>query len=77
MPVPTEVNQRFLAGDRTEQVSFVVNDPVRITGGPHKDRKGAVISVATIEPETTYLVEPGESPWGDVQVSQSKLELIE
>lgn len=77
MPVPKEVNDRFLAGDRTEQVRFVINDPVRITAGPHKDRKGAVISVFSIEPETTFLVEPGESPWGDVQVSQSKLELIE
>jgi len=77
VPVPNEINDHFLAGRRTDQVRFVINDTVRITAGPHAKRTGAVISVVTIEPETTFLIEPGESPWGDLQVSQSKLELIE
>ena len=77
VPVPDEVNDHFLAGRRTDQVRFAVNDRVRITAGPHAKRTGAVVSVLTIEPETTFLVEPSEAPWGDLQISQSKLELIE
>ena len=77
MPVPNEVSDHFYAGHRTDQVRFVINDAVRIMAGPHAKRTGAVISVLTIEPETTFLIEPGEPPWGDLQVSQSKLELIE
>ena len=77
MPVPGEVTEKFYAGLRTDQVRFVINDTVRITGGPHAERTGSVISVVSVEPETTFLIEPGESPWGDLQVSQSKLELID
>lgn len=76
MPVSDEVNDHFQAGRRTDQVRFVANDTVRITAGPHAKRSGDVISVLTVEPETTYLVEPGEPPWGNLQVSESKLELI-
>ena len=77
MPVSNEVSDHFNAGRRTDQVHFVINDSVRITAGPHAKRTGAVISVVTVEPETTFLIEPGDPPWGDLQVSQSKLELIE
>ena len=77
MSVSNEVSDQFYAGSRTDQVQFVINDSVRITAGPHANRTGAVISVLSTEPETTFLIEPGEAPWGDLQVSQSKLELIE
>jgi len=77
VPVPDEATEDFDAGRRTEQVRFVINDAVRITAGPHAKRTGAVISLLTTEPETTFLIEPGEPPWGDLQVSQSKLERIE
>ena len=77
MTVSDEVSDQFYAGRRTDQVRFVINDSVRITAGPHAKRTGAVISLVSVELETTYLIEPGEPPWGDLQVSQSKLELVE
>ena len=77
MPVPKDVNDQFFAGLRTDEVRFVINDAVRITSGPHADRTGAVISIVSVEPELTFLIEPGKEPWGDLQVSHLKLELIE
>lgn len=63
-----------MAGTRTEQVRFVINDAVRISSGRHKDRMGAVVSIFSLDP-VTYLVEPGTEPWGDLQVAQSDLEI--
>jgi hypothetical protein len=62
-----------MAGTRTEQVRFVLNDAVRITSGRHKDRTGSVGSVFSLDP-VTYLIEPEAAPWGDLQVAQSDLE---
>ena len=77
MPVPDDVQEQFYASSRSDELRFVVNDSVRVTAGPHAGRTGCVISIVSVKPETTFLVEPGESPWGDLQISQSKLELID
>lgn len=65
-----------MAGTRTEQVRFVLNDSVRVAAGIHKDRTGAVVSLFSLDP-VTFLVEPGAPPWGDFQVAQSDLEIVE
>ena len=77
MSIPNEVSEQFIAGTRTEAVRFVVNDPVRVVSGSNKKRSGAVVSIFSLEPVTTYLIEPGAEPWGDFQAAQSDLELIE
>jgi len=77
MSIPSGVLERFAAGTRTEQVRFVINDAVRVTAGANKKRTGSVASIFSLEPVTTYLIEPEASPWGDFQVAQSDLELIE
>ncbi len=76
MPISDEINDRFLAGGRTDEIRFTLNDPVRIISGRHAKRVGSVISILTIEPEVTYLIEPGEPPWDNLQISQSRLELL-
>jgi hypothetical protein len=75
--IPNEVLEKFLAGTRTEATRFVINDSVRVISGSNKKRTGAVISIFSLEPVTTYLIEPGAEPWGDFQAAQSDLELIE
>jgi hypothetical protein len=75
--IPSDIDEAFMTGTRTEQVRFVLNDAVRVTAGAHKNRTGAVVSVFSLDPVTTYLVEPGAAPWGDFQVAQSDLELNE
>ncbi len=77
MAISSEVTDRFYAGTRTEAVSFVINDAVQVTGGKNKGRVGAVVSLFSLDPITTYLIEPGSEPWGDFQASQSDLELLE
>ena len=77
MSIPNEVLDQFFTGTRTELVRFVVNDPVRVVSGLNKKRTGAVVSIFSLEPVTTYLIEPGGEPWGDFQAAQSDLELIE
>jgi hypothetical protein len=77
MRVPIETEQRFLAGERSEQVRFGINDTVRITSGPHAGRTAAVVSLVAVEPEVVFLVEPGTPPWGDLEVSQASLELLD
>lgn len=77
MSIPSTVLDQFFAGTRTETVRFVIDDPVRVISGSNKKRTGAVVSVFSLEPVTTYLIEPGTEPWGDFQAAQSDLELIE
>ena len=76
MGIPREVDDQFMSGSRTDVVVFVLNDAVRVTAGAHKGRTGAVVSLFSLDP-VTYLVEPSAAPWGDLQVAQSDLELIE
>jgi len=68
---------RSWAGQRDDQLRFVINGSVRVISGPHSGRTGAVISILDLEPEPTFQVEPGSPPYGDLQVRQFDLELIE
>lgn len=77
MSIPNEASEQFLAGTRTEAVRFVINDAVLVISGSNKKRTGAVVSIFSLEPVTTYLIEPGAEPWGDFQAAQSDLELVE
>ena len=77
MQIPTEVTDRFYAGARTEAVQFVINDSVRVKSGPHAGRTGAVVSIVALDPETTFLVEPGTQPYADLRIPQAHLELAE
>ena len=77
MSISNEVLDQFSAGTRTETVRFVINDSVRVISGSNKKRTGAVVSIFSLEPVTTYLIEPGTEPWGDFQAAQSDLEHIE
>ena len=76
MPIPKETEDRFFAGQRSSDVQFVINDTVRITGGPRAGTEAAVISITAIEPEVVYLVEPLTAPYGDVELPESALELV-
>ena len=66
-----------MAGTRTEAVRFVINDAVRTLSGSNKKRTGTVASIFSLEPVTTYLIEPETEPWGDFQAAESDLELVE
>jgi hypothetical protein len=77
LAIPNEVLDQFFAGSRTKAVRFVVNDSVRVISGLNKKRTGAVVSIFSLDPVTTYLIEPAAEPWGDFQAADSDLELIE
>lgn len=76
MSIPRDVDGAFMAGTRTERVHIVLNDSVRVTTGAHKGRAGSVVSLFSLDP-VTFLVEPGTAPWGDFQVAQADLEIVE
>jgi len=75
--ISIEISDQFNAGTRTNRVRFVKNDSVLVTSGPNKKRTGIVLSIFSLEPVTTYLIEPTKEPWGDFQASESNIELIE
>ena len=77
MSVDSVTEQRFFAGERTDIVMFVINDSVDFEAEDGSRRGGAVISVLSLEPEVSYLIEPGSEPWGDVIVPQSRMTLVE
>lgn len=77
MSISDEIQEQFLSGKRTEQVRFVKNDSVLVISGSNKKRTGIVISIFSLEPVTTYLIEPAMEPWGDFQAAESALEPIE
>ena len=77
MTVDSESERRFFAGERTDSVRFVINDPVEFEAEDGTLRGGAVISIHSLESEVTYLIEPGSEPWGDVVVPQSRMTLVE
>jgi hypothetical protein len=73
--IPTEVMENFNNGVRTDSVRFVMNDVVQVSDRKNKNRTGTIISLFSLEPVTTYLVEPAQEPWGDFQAGQADLEL--
>ncbi len=77
MSVDSDTEQRFFAGERTDIVMFVINDSVDFEAEDGSRRGGAVISVLSMEPEVSYLIEPGSETWGDVVVPQTRITLVE
>lgn len=76
MRIPEEISERFYIGERTDEVRFVVGDSARVNGGPHVGRTVAIISLLVLHPEVVFLVEPGEPPYGDLEVAQVHLGLL-
>lgn len=74
-PVPSEVEERFFAGIRNDQVHFAINDAVDITMGRYVGRGGSVISILALDPEPLFLIELGDAPFGDIELPQSSLKL--
>lgn len=58
--VPKHVDDDFYAGVRTREIPFAINDSVVVVGGPNAGRRGAVISIESIRPEITVLIELGD-----------------
>lgn len=77
MSIPTDVMNKFSSGVRTDSVQFVLNDVVRVGDRKNKDRTGTIISLFSLDPVTTYLIEPAKEPWGDFQAGQADLERVE
>ena len=73
--IPKSVAEAFYSGKRTSEVRFAVNDSVEIVAGPHAGKGGAVISVESLEPEVTVLVELGPDG-ADVIVPVASLRAI-
>ena len=71
-----DASDRFYAGERGQELRFVINDAVRVTTGPSSGRTGSVVSLGALDPEPRFVVEPGTPPYGDFEVLQSQLELI-
>jgi hypothetical protein len=54
-------------------VAFGLNDAVRIKSGEHAGESASVISLVSLEPMPTYIVELG-SGGGDIEVAEVNLE---
>ena len=70
-----EVNRRFMGRGPVRGLSFLLNDSVEVTGGPHSGATGAVVALRSLEPEPTYVVELDSGE--DVELRQAELSAIE
>jgi hypothetical protein len=70
------IEKDFFAGKRTNRVPFAINDSVEVTKGPNSGRVGAVISIQTLSPEVTVIVELGDDGT-DIEVPITFLRLLE
>lgn len=61
----------WLTGGRPGGALFAVGDAVRIEDGPCAGEAATVVTLAELEPEPVYLVEPSEGHY--LQVPQSRL----
>jgi hypothetical protein len=52
-----------------------VNDAVEVTKGPHCGKIAAVISISSVNPELTYLIEFGDGT-GDIEMSPNLIMLL-
>ncbi len=75
MIIPNEMNDAFFAGKRSSKVKFVINDTVHVTKGEFEGIEAAVISIVSLEPKVTYLLERFDRT-GDITVPQSFIKLI-
>ncbi len=75
MSIPKEINDAFYTGNRSEKIKYVINDTVKITDGEYKGKEAAVISVESIEPNVSFLLETFDGT-GDIIVTQSFIKLL-
>jgi hypothetical protein len=57
MSVPQQVLDKFYEGKASEFSKFGVSASVKVTSGPHKEKRGSVVSLETLQPVPKYLVE--------------------
>ena len=77
MSIPSDIERQFFAGVRSDTVRFVINDSVTFRDANNNQRTGSIISIHSLNPQVTYVVEPGDQPWGDILVSQYDLKLLD
>jgi hypothetical protein len=70
-----KLEKEFYEATRSETLPFVINDSVEVVNGIHKGKGAAVISIYSLEPELTYLIEFGDGS-GDIEVSPNSLKLL-
>ena len=59
-PTPRGLGDRWLAGERIEDVAFAQGDAVRVRDGRHAGRVGRVLLLADAPPAAAYLVDLGD-----------------
>ena len=69
----SELDERWFSFQPIPGVAFGLNYAVRIKSGEHAGALASVISLASLEPTPTYLVEIGSSV-RDIRVAESDLE---
>jgi len=69
-----EIREKFYNGERDENLPFVVNDAVEIIHGLHKGEIAFPISIESIHPKVSYLVEM-EDGSGDLVLTSDDLKI--
>jgi hypothetical protein len=70
-----ELEILFYQEKRSNILPFVINDSVEILEGNDKGKFASVISIRSVAPELTYLVEKGDGS-GDLVISSRAIKLI-
>jgi hypothetical protein len=70
-----ELNQAFLAGDYINGVRFKHNDYVLVWSGSHIGTAGSLVSLLSLEPEPTFIIELESGQ--DAEVIQADIQLAE
>jgi len=73
--IPKNIEEAFYEGNLSQGINYKINDSVFVLKGELSGESGAVISIESLEPEPTYLVELGNG--GDVVIAQSNLKLLD
>jgi hypothetical protein len=71
---PSDIGQAFLNHTEIAGVRFMHNEYVEILQGKHSAQRGSLVTVLTLEPQPTFIMEL-ESGF-DVEVVQSFLRLV-
>ena len=69
-----ELQKEFYEAKRSKMLPFIINDRVEVQNGPHKGKIAYVISISSIEPELSYLIE-FEDGSGDFEISTNLIRL--
>ena len=60
MRIPQEILDCFFAEKPSAKTKFGINASVSVVEGAWNGKSGAIVSLSTIEPEVTYVVEFGD-----------------